>query len=276
MNHFDKIYLIERYHQHKLTAHEQAEFDMLVQTDADFAAEVEDYGFLFGGFEMLHLESFQEQLQGFESRAKNSEAATPAVAAQKSSQPAPMRVQKGGAWYTRWRNVAAGVAFLIFAPLAYLALQQPSPAALAEGFFEPSNAVVLTTRARDSSAISAQQTAAAEVISTYNRHDYKAALPQLLDYAQRFGSSPQVELYIGICYFAQHDNQKAIEYLTRVSQNTDSNARDPRQEAEYTLALAYIREKNAPKALEILQNITTQKYHNFKESALKLQKALQK
>ncbi len=270
MNHFDKIYLIERYHQNKLTARELAEFELLQSSDADFAAEVEDYSFLFGGFEALHGEHFGQQLQDFEARAKASEKAP---AAEKAAKPA-LRLQKGGAWYTRWRNVAAGLAFFIFAPLAYMALQQSSTAALADGFFEPSPAVVLANR--DSSTMSEQQKIATDVISTYNRHDYKNALPQLLDYAKRFGSSPQVELYIGICYFTQHENAKAIEYLTKVSQSEESNARDQRQEAEYTLALVYIREKNDAKAVEILQNITAQKYHNYKESALKLQKALQK
>ena len=113
MNDFAKMQLIEAYHSQQLDTAQQSQFDELYLSDMDFAKQVEDFKPIFEGFEMLHLEAFERQIQTWE-----------AAHHQSDTQPktATLTATQGG----RWRKIliyAAAAAILIVAPVVYFQTQ---------------------------------------------------------------------------------------------------------------------------------------------------------
>jgi hypothetical protein len=275
MNHIDKIDLIERYHQHKLTADEQQHIAQLMQTDLDFANEVEDYCCLLQGFDMLHLENFAAQLQCFEQAAKQQEQhqhEAPMTIAQPST---TLKAQKGGAWFN-WRNMAASIAFLVFIPLAYFALM--GQASLFDEHFLPTSASLAEGPHRGATdALTPEGKARQEALTTYDtRKNYAEALPLLQKYADTYGKSNQIQLYIGVSQLYLNQLDQAITSLQTVINSTEAKKQDEHQEAEFMLALAYLRKQNYTECKLVLDKIKANNYHNYKKQADKLAAELPK
>ena len=272
MNHLDKIELIEQYHNGLLVGESLSDFEAQMAQSPDFAAEVEDYCSVLLGFDMLHLEAFQAQLQGFEARACAAEAAqkTPAEPeAEKTpltTQPVKLQATKGGRWFNV-RNIAAAVAFLVFVPMSYFMLM--GQGTRFDEHFTPSTALIQSER--NTAEKDAKRDACKAAFTAYNTpKNYKNALPMLQKYAADYGMTPQIELYIGICYLGLEQLPEAINHLTVVVTQNNVNNIDQRQEAEYMLALAYLRQNEPAKTKELLAKIQGQEYHNFKKHAAKL------
>lgn len=278
MNHLDKIELIEQYHNGFLVGEGLSDFEAQMAQNPDFAAEVEDYCSVLVGFDMLHLEAFEAQLQGFEARACAAEAAqqTPAApVAEKTplaAQPVKLQATKGGRWFN-FRNIAAAVAFLVFVPMSYFMLM--GQGTRFDEHFTPSAALIQSER--NTAEKDAKRDACKAAFTAYNTpKNYKNALPLLQKYATDYGMTPQIELYIGVCYLSLDNLPEAINHLTQVASQNNVNNIDQRQEAEYMLALAYLRQKETAKTKALLAKIQAENYHNFKKQAAKLAAELPK
>lgn len=269
MNHLDKIELIEQYHNGFLVGESLSEFEAQMAQNPDFAAEVEDYCSVLMGFDMLHLEAFEAQLQGFEARACAAEAAqqTPTTA-----QHVKLQATKGGRWFN-FRNIAAAVAFLVFVPMSYFMLM--GQGTRFDEHFTPSAALIQSER--NTAEKDAKRDACKAAFTAYNTpKNYKNALPLLQKYATDYGMTPQVELYIGVSYLGLDNLPEAINHLTAVASQNNVNNIDQRQEAEYMLALAYLRQNDTAKTKALLAKIQAENYHNFKKQAAKLAAELPK
>jgi hypothetical protein len=269
MNHIDKIDLIERYHQHKLTADEQQHIEQLMQTDLDFANEVEDYCSILQGFDMLHLENFAAQLQCFEQAAKQQEETQHEALIAMPQPTVTLKAQKGGAWFN-WRNMAASIAFLVFIPLAYFSLM--GQASLFDTHFSPTSATIADgpIRGKNDPVTSESQARQAALTAYDTPKNYANALPLLKSYANTYGKSNQIQLYIGISQLYLNQLDEAITSLQTVINSTEAKKQDELQEAEFMLALAYLRQENFTECKTILHKIQANKYHNYKKHADKL------
>jgi hypothetical protein len=278
MNHLDKIELIEQYHNGSLVGESLSDFEAQMAASPDFAAEVDDYCSVLLGFDMLHLEAFEAQLQGFEARACAAAQQTPIEPQAQiehkplTAQPVKLQASKGGRWFGM-RNVAATVAFLIFIPVSYFMLM--GQGTRFDEHFSPSAALIHGER--NAVQHTAQLKACQAAFTAYNTpKNYANALPLLQKYAADYGMTPQIELYIGVSYLYLEQVPTAISHLSIVANQNNVNNIDQRQEAEYMLALAYFRQNEIAKTKELLVKIEAQEYHNFKKQAAKLSAELPK
>jgi len=102
-----------------------------------------------------------------------------------------------------------------------------------------------------------------QAISFYDAGDYAAAIPFFENYLQRHPDDFQAGLYAGIAALNGGYPEKAVEQLTAVSIN------DPKlfDEANWYLALAFLKQKKPADAKAILENLSQQAEPVFAEKA---------
>merc|ERR1712241_1542254 len=88
----------------------------------DFAAEVKDLELLLNGFDMLHLEAFENQVGSWESKHKENKV----VPLSKASATAAVKTGPKYSNFRRFYAAAAVVAALLFVPLGYSYMNQNS------------------------------------------------------------------------------------------------------------------------------------------------------
>ncbi|NUO00993.1 MAG: tetratricopeptide repeat protein [Saprospiraceae bacterium] len=91
-----------------------------------------------------------------------------------------------------------------------------------------------------------------QAINYYDAGDFSAAIPYFDAYLKGHPDDFQAGLYAGIALLNGGDPEKAIEWLTTASIN------DPKlfDEANWYLALAFLKQKNPAEAVKILENLS--------------------
>jgi len=108
-----------------------------------------------------------------------------------------------------------------------------------------------------------------QALSFYVNEDYTSAL----DYFDRIqASSSQIELYKAICALSIDDN-KAKQILITLMQDSDQNMI---YNAEWYLALYYLKEKEIQRTIDLLNPISQDTIHPFKKDAKALLTRLMK
>ena len=260
MNEVEKIELIEAYHYQRLRPEEQTLFEELLAVDNDFAAEVRAYDELLDGLDMLHIEDFEARLQAWEARYH-----TP------NAQP-ELRIEKGGSFlsFTKRWYAAAALACCLFLPLAYYGIMhQTQHQRTFAAHFAPAPAIVMEAQ-RNSSAVDNGIEQLTKATHFYNDHRYSEALPLLEAYAQAHGKDVRLALYIGVCKLALEQTDAAVADLQWAAQSTDDNLAASRAEAQWTLALAYLRKGEIAPCKSLLQAIINEPNHNYQKQATQL------
>ena len=264
MNDFAKMQLIEAYHSQQLDTAQQSQFDELYLSDMDFAKQVEDFKPIFEGFEMLHLEAFERQIQTWE-----------AAHHQSDTQPktATLTATQGG----RWRKIliyAAAAAILIVAPVVYFQTQTQTTADQYAQFFNPNSSAVLLPTNRAGNGLSPAQELEKKALEAYIRKDFVAALPLLQEYTSIYQDSTNktknLRLYIGVSQLGLNKAAESVLSLEQFLNYKEEILADFRREAEWTLALAYQRNEQKDKCLDLLQKIAQEPNNEYSSNAEKM------
>ncbi len=261
MNDFAKMQLIEAYHSQQLDATQQSQFDELYLNDIEFAKQVEDFKPIFEGFEMLHLEAFEKQIQSWEiANQLNPQVNQPQLVA-----------HKGGLWRKLMVYVAAA-AILIAAPIFYWNSQLTENEQFAH-FFDPNTMAVMIPAVRAGGLTPAKELEK-KALEAYVRKDFAVALPLLQEYSNVHKDSVRIvksmKLYIGISQLGLNKPAESIASLKDFLSFNEETISDYRQEAEWMLALAYHRNGQKDEALDLLQQIAQQPNNEYSSNAQKM------
>jgi len=264
MNDFAKMQLIEAYHSHQLDADQQSQFDELYLNDMEFAKQVEDFKPIFEGFEMLHLEAFEKQIQSWEAAHQQFEP---------SPQSNPSLVAQPGGQWRKWLTAAAVVAMLIAAPFLYLQTQSATQKDQFAQFFNPNTSAVVIPTVR-AGGLNPAQELQKRALEAYVRKDFAAALPLLQEYTNLYKDSTHttknLRLYIGISQLGLNKAAESVQSLEEFLAFNEESLSDYRKEAEWTLALAYHRNGQKDKCLTLLQQIAEQPNNEYSSNAQKM------
>lgn len=263
MNHLEKIELIERYYFQQLSEQELQGFTALMTEDPLFKQEVEEYCYLYEGFDALHLEAFSQQLQSFELKITGQQD----FSIEQNTELPLTKPKFTLVWNKKVFSIAAAVILLICSiPLLYITIIKND--IKIDQFAEQSHAISPFTMRTDES-LNAQQKALTEALFIYNTKEHKKALNLFKDYESKYEVSNQITLYMGICELHVGKLDEAIENFSTVCQ-TEKSHLDYVQEAEYMLALAYLKKKDKTTARALLDKVMGQEQHNYKKLAVDL------
>lgn len=262
MNELEKIELIEAHHYRQLTDQEQTMFEELLAADKEFADAVQAYEHLFDGLDMLHLEDFEARIQLWETRCNSNESAQP---------PATLQIHKGGSAIMSPKRWYIAAACMLLAPAAYFGIMhQTQYQRTFAAYFAPAPAIVMEAYRSNLSDTNTQIELLKQAIHFYNDGDYTQALPLLESYAKNNAKDARIALYLGVCRLSLGQTDAAIDDLQLSAQSTDDNLADSRAEAQWTLALAYLRKKDLAQCKTLLQQIVNQPNHNYQSQAAQL------
>jgi len=148
-----------------------------------------------------------------------------------------------------WQGAYALAAALVIclAALVYLNVKEkPHEAAFAEYFAPYPSAVPLVRSQQSQSALEA-------AFERYAAKDYEAALPL---FQELLAAEPQrtalIRFYMGICYLATDEPQRAISIFQKELDDSASQFHDP---AEWYLALAFLKANDTEKCKSVLKRI---------------------
>lgn len=250
MKEFDKIDLIEKNHRNQLSTEEQVQFDLLWQDhDDNFAAEVEEYEFLFDGFDALHAEAFQEQLQHWEKE-------------QQAKEQAPQPVFIKPLWSRLMPYAAAAAVVLLLSPLLWQWLPQ-SPDSQLQALLQPAVANVL----RDAGEDDPQQQLRKKALSFYNNKQYDQAITTSQQYLNQYGIGDQdIQYFLAASLYLKGEYLKANQLFDLLSQGSSTYA----QEAQWMQAAVQYQLNNIPACRQLLQQILQKPDHVRYRSAKQL------
>ncbi len=249
----DKQHIIESHYRGCLTDLEKVEFESLMANDPEFAAEAEDYSYIFEGLDMLHLSAFETKLQSWEQKHKTEKKplsgnAIPNKVGQKSS----FKIQ-------RLLAIAAVLSGLAFLPLAYnLMFSSTDPYT---ALFEAPTAMSITVRG-DEMPIAEQQKSKA--YESYNTKNYEKAVIELNIYLSENKSDAEAVYFLGV---SQMGLQKFSESIKSFDLVISTEKGSIKQSAEWMKVLSYYKLGDKALSVNLAKEIAGNTSHVYKDSA---------
>jgi TolA-binding protein len=254
-----KLQIIESHYRGTLSEAEQAEFDNLVATDADFVQEVEDYDLIFTGFDMLHLQAFEAQMLTWEQKHKEENRAGGAnILAIDGTKSEKQEKRKFN--IQRFIAVAAVVAGLAFMPLAYNLLLS-SPDAYTALYSAPS-AIIDGVRGEEPSKSDKEK---ANALKAYNAKNYKDAAELLSAFVAQNGNDFEAIFFLGVAQMENKDFSGAAMNFENVIEGDKKGAFGP--SAQWMLVLAQYKMGNKDLAVKFATQISNNEVHSYNKQA---------
>ncbi|MCP4441888.1 MAG: hypothetical protein GY810_23520 [Aureispira sp.] len=282
---------LEKYSNRCLSKEDKRKIEQQMQSDADYKQEAKTYLDIFGGFNGLAVDKVKSDIDGWEQKHKN-----------QVGRVIPMR-------RNFMRYAAAAAIILLMVPLGYIGLQNVEPESsndLYVAYFSPSTADIMdmtsrtgtmnpmdaidntdeTTEETPSTATATEKTTEDDIdaeglkltlgkgIKAYNDKNYKDASKYFSAYVDGStqAQTTEVKLYLGIALLAENQVDRAEPYFKDLVKNAGL-----KEEAEWYLALTYLRGNKIPKAKKTLSRIINQKpEHPFQEKAQALKDKIAK
>ena len=154
-------------------------------------------------------------------------------------------------------SAAAAVALLFFGVFT-LFPGTSSSNQLAQEYWEDSSSFLATSIERGNTDTDSQRLS--EAFLQYKNNNYESAL-QILSTLEN--TNDESELLYAACFFQSDDMPQAIEKLLPLVNNPQSLAKD---EAQWYLALAYLKDGQAVASRKLLNDIIARKAWNWKKS----------
>lgn len=296
---------LERYMQGELQDDERLAWEDQLQSDEAFREVVEDYTDILIGFDALHLEQFEANLQSWEANYQN-EMQTE-IAAELSPIPAKTQLHTEPAarvipMASRWKRYTAAAAAVVALalPVGWYITQNQAPAdtnalfadnfradVLNEGelFLMINRNVTLPSPENTDTNASASEIPAASLpsvilergINAYNAQDYQEAIQQFNAFLKvgdtRPNAIPEVKFYLAVSYLANNQAPEARTLLQELVNTTKNHTFG--EEADWYLALTLLKLKETDNATKLLQQIAdTSSNHAFQAKAATLLKKL--
>lgn len=252
-----KLQLIEAYHHGILTDIEQKEFDQLMLTDKEFAAELEDYDFLLDGFDMLALEDFETNIQSWEQKhtIQVAELADTKIV---SIGNGTNKARKFN--FQRFIAVAAAIVGIAFLPLAY-SLFFSSTDAYNELFSPPAPIGIV----RGGENLEAKENAKNFALGFYLKKDYPRAIELLNTYIDEYGDKEyEAIFFLGVSQMTTENFKAASMSFEHVLEGDKGYFA---QGAEWMLALTQYKLGNKVNAIRYAEKIVADPNHNYYNAA---------
>lgn len=217
---------IEAYLNQTMDASQLADFKQRLDQDPDLQQQVEDVSVLLSGIEAAAL---KEKLDGFHSEMEHTplERATPVI---------PIKKRKNGLL-----RYAAAAAILVSLGLFWIFNQAPTHEKLFAKHFTPDPGLPTTMSG-------SQQFEFDNAMVRYKQGAYQEAA-QTWEQMRQQRASDTLDYFIGVAWLAEGASEKTIPLLEGVSTQSDSRFQE---EAQFYLALAYIKENQMDKARKLL------------------------
>jgi len=273
----DYIERLEQYLSGQLSAQEARAIEKEIAENP----EMQDYLTLLKGFEGLHQAHFLEQTQSWEQKYKP--VSLPAVTPTETVETPTIRPTF---WFRITKSArvyrVAAVLLLLCLPLGYWLSTggtDNSPEALAMQMFDHSPSFNIAINRASGAALPEKNQKIQAVLnmgtSAYNKALYAEAIThfnKVLDIGEMDASQyEEISYLLGVSYLANKQAGKAIPIFERIIQEENSRKND----SQWYLALALLKEKQVEKGRKMLQAITEQPYHQKLKKAKELLTLLQ-
>jgi len=263
-----KLQLIEAYYSGTLSETQQVELSNLLATDAEFPQELQDYNSLLDGFNMLTLESFEDQLSSWETKYQNSSVAEKDLEVDNLAKPTQKSQMRKLRIYIA---IAAAITAIAFMPFAY-SLFVTTPDLYADMFTTPD--AILTSNIRGSEDITVKEKEKSVGLTHYNRNEFVLAVSSLTTYVENYGAQEyEALLYLGISQMAIKQFQKASMNLELVA---ESGGMFHAQTAQWMLVLTQYKIGNESVAIKLAKDIITKPTHSNYADAVKFLAKIEK
>lgn len=259
MANVDRIRLIEAYYQGTLSGEEKVLFKQLRKEDKSFKTAVKEYKDIFNGFDALHVEYFQSNLENLEAKYSNNKVVSLNQSCTRSIRP--------------WYSAAAAVVILVCATVGYYAL---TPTVFEQNFYASESIGVHIESIRGEGELSSIGQLKKDAYSAYQAKDYATSIKLLKDYLDKDSQAKtdmQAHIVLGVSLLAEDKAVEALPYLKLVSEHRTTSYY---QEAEWMWILAKLKleQEGEPKVQKLLQQISKLKNHIHFDDAQALLKQL--
>lgn len=236
---------IEAYFNDTLSESERLKIEEKMKTDQAFAQEVALYKSIEGGLRLKGNKALKAQLDEIHNRVIPN-----------ASKPRVRQLSTGN-----WLAIAASIALLIVAGYLLFGTNTNSSENLFAAHYERFE--------WDAETRSSQTNPLQELSQLYNSENTREFLKAAENGQWLPEQNPQLALALGSSYLEQKQYEKAIQYFETASTNTLFQS-----EAQWYLALTYLKQEKTSKAIELLQVLKQESSDYYANKADELINAL--
>ena len=162
-----------------------------------------------------------------------------------------------------WINRAAAVSLILVVSYAvFLYWSASQPARLFAAYFEPAPNTYITYRSADSNPNPIPEELK-QALGYYNTEAFDLSLPHFKNYLADHPDDPQALLLAANAYLQAGQAEQAVQCLLRI----EARGETLQSEVPWYLALAYLQQKQLPRARQYLENVMATPSSPFREKA---------
>jgi tetratricopeptide (TPR) repeat protein len=245
--------LIEGYHRGNLSEEDQLLLISLKENDPEFALEIEQYQFIFSGFDSLYLESFQNDIALWEQKHKISGTPSKVLPLKDNSPKQPKHKFNLGFYIL----VAAILTGLIVVPALYRALNAEKD--LFAELYKTPIAMIIAVRGDADENPGDSKT---QALRLFNDRNFQEAAEMLKIQLLKSPSDSEILYYMGISQMETKHFTEAKSYFDKISDRGFFG-----QAAQWYGLLCDYKNGNLKSATESAKAIAADQNHNFYEKA---------
>lgn len=251
--------LIEKYIEGTLSDQEQAEFELKMLSDADFAREVNYTKDMVLATQVFGRSELKKELQ----RVANAEPLPSDLLSitREDTQAAEGQSPRMRRIYQRFAGVAAAIV-LIFAAGWWFTQKRTSPESLFVSYFEPYPNVAAPI-VRNATAKKPLE----QALLLYEQKNYAAAITQLSALSQQ---TEAVRFYLAMSHLSNGNAKEAVKHFTTLKDNVSASYQ---KQTLWYLAMAHLANKDLKACKKVLKPLTTED-NFYQKKALELMKQL--
>lgn len=219
----DFLETIERYYNNSMTNEERKEFEIKLQKDSEFKAQVEDIKTLMLG---IQSQSLKEQLNEFHNEIS-----------EKTTNNKYSKIR-----FLHFLKYAAASIILI-AIGNYWFFGKTSNEKLYVKYFTPDPGLPTTMSKTENFEFF-------DAMVNYKHGDYEKAIPKWEKIKQKKPDNDTINYFLGVANLASGNTEKAIPFLRKTAHKTKSKFNN---DANFYLALAYLKTNDKQSAIKYLQ-----------------------
>ena len=243
---------IDRYLLEQMSDQERIEFEEQMEEDIELLQYVKEQKELISGLaDYEEKQNFMSMLTEIKEEERTAD--------QNSTNVISINRKKNKVYSRQFLSIAASVAVLIIAGI-FIFRSAQSPQRLVQDNFQPYPTDELSGQLTALGAIADSNEDLYEILQTgiseYDQQDYESALNSFRSFSSQNSDQNYLSVlsrfYQAQCAMKLKDYQSAINDLTELS---DTKGLPIDNDIEYTLALAYLGNKNQDEAIPLLQNL---------------------
>jgi tetratricopeptide (TPR) repeat protein len=250
---------IDAYLEGQLSEEDKIAFEKMLSEDSELVAEVEEQKVINLGIAMHDLQEVKNELVEINEMVGQIKKKVKIDYDETETNPEKSAQIISLNSHRKKYFAAAAILVLLIIPIYFLFLQTPKTDRLFSQNFEPYPNVI-THRGDD------VQTDIYKAMGLYDRGQYEDGLQLFEKIRASSNADPRITLYTGICYLAESETDKAILLFQKViKEGLVFNS-----EANWYLALSFVKNKQLQEAIPILENLVANPGGGYSKSAKKI------